>query len=81
LALCSNHHVAFDRHLIWVDPRSRQIELHPKVKDHEEPATSNFIASTLNRLREPTARVDSPRPEMFERRYDHFKRSYDWVAG
>ena len=39
LALCSNHHTAFDRHLIWVEPSSRRVLLHEEV--------SIFVAERL----------------------------------
>lgn len=81
LCLCSNHHDAFDRHLIWVDPDTRGIRLHPTVEAHAgEPAVGAFMASTAERLRDPQPVTARPLPEMFRRRYDYFQERYDWAG-
>ena len=81
LCLCSNHHAAFDRHLVWVDPTDRSIRLHPDVLDDaDNPATTAFISSTRAVVAEPDATAHRPPDEVFERRYEHFTGRYDWAA-
>lgn len=81
LALCPNHHAAFDRHLIWVDPNSRQIRLHPSL--HASSAWNrgamHFVGSTGIQLTPPISAQNSPKPEMFLRRYQYFSGKYSWI--
>lgn len=81
IALCSNHHVAFDRHLVWVDPEHRRLRLHPSV--YAQAITSRparlFVEGTEASLREPAAGAMRPLAEMFRRRYAHFGDGYSWV--
>ncbi len=81
LALCGNHHIAFDRHLIWIHPEERTVKFHPHVEDrkHISPASTHFITSTFERLREPQAPRHRPIPDMFLRRYAHFAEQCDWA--
>lgn len=81
IALCRNHHSAFDNHLIWIDPNSYELLLHPIF---HETATMNagtqaFITSTYNRLALPVGRRNLPRPDMFVQRYEYFSEKYKWV--
>jgi putative restriction endonuclease len=81
LSLCANHHVAFDRHMIWVDPDNRAIVLHPKIHEQSEskPAVEALIGTTISHLMEPVNSKFRPRTEMFEKRYDHFADRYSWA--
>lgn len=82
LCLCSNHHAAFDRHLVWVAPGDRVIQLHPDVvADADHPATAAFIEATQAALAEPVHAADRPTDEVFERRYDLFSGAYEWAGG
>lgn len=81
LALCSNHHAAFDRHLLWIEPRDRSVKLHPRISsgaEHDE-AARRFSEMTFPQLRSPLSSRNTPRTEMFERRYDFFGEEYSWV--
>ena len=80
LGLCGNHHIAFDRHLIWADPDSLEIQMHPAILDDlAAPATANFVASTFAHLRVPANVGERPDPGMFAARYRHFESRYDWA--
>jgi hypothetical protein len=82
LALCHNHHAAFDTHRIHVDSGSRRISMHPELLAGVEisPACAQFVGGTFKSLASPIDRAHLPHPMMFERRYDHFFDKYDWVA-
>ncbi|GAB3607354.1 hypothetical protein GCM10027413_27630 [Conyzicola nivalis] len=80
VALCANHHLAFDRHFIAVHPGTLEIAFHPSVRErsfHEE-AVANFVASTFDVMRSHD-RGRSPDPQAFEMRYDHFADMYQWL--
>lgn len=80
LALCRNHHGAFDKHLIWVDPSSHQIALHPKILEKADlnSACRSFVNNTSNKLHKPASAGNAPRRKMLEQRYDHFTDAYEW---
>lgn len=81
LSLCENHHRAFDRHLIWVDPASRNLRLHPTLQGPDaSEADSAFVESTFGGLAPPEIEGASPEAEYFEERYAAFKGAYDWVS-
>ena len=77
--LCRNHHAAFDRHQIWVDPSSRAIMYDLSKTDthtHEDVA---FIASTFAHLAEPSDPRLRPASHFFVSRYSSSDGAYDWV--
>lgn len=81
LALCNNHHTAFDQHKIWIDPQSRRLGLHPEIlgaKDRND-ACHHFVESTFTSLTAPAAAETFPRQEMLEKRYRFFDGLYDWA--
>ncbi len=82
LALCGNHHAAFDRHLLWVEPSANTVSIHPLIRSAADQDTTarHFMDSTLPRLRSPAAHHDTPQPEMFARRYEFFETKYDWAT-
>lgn len=82
VALCQNHHAAYDSHRIYVHPDSRRIFLHPTLKATSGMAAANgaFITTTYSRLAEPVGPHDRPKSEMFGLRYTHFSTKYDWVS-
>ncbi len=71
LALCPNHHLAFDRHLIVIDPYSREIQLDVEAfsQGRLEPVPHTFVMTTYPELVPPRDRSAGPRPDMFLRRY------------
>lgn len=80
LALCANHHRAFDRHIVAVRPDTRGVlvrETQFEVVD--VPAAEAFVRTTFDRLARPSVTSAVPRPEMFTRRYQHFPGLYDWI--
>ncbi|WP_187432767.1 HNH endonuclease [Pseudomonas synxantha] len=81
LSLCYNHHRAFDLHLIWVDPNSYEIRLHPSL--HQDAFVSDggrrFVEGTWLRLGLPIFQHHYPLPQMFTARYDYFEDDYSWV--
>ncbi|CAE6916975.1 HNH endonuclease [Paraburkholderia domus] len=81
LALCHNHHAAFDAHHIWVDPETRNIVFNEEVaRGHEEnPALCAFLDTTFPVLAEPALPEQSPRRSMLEARYEFFAGRYDWL--
>jgi hypothetical protein len=83
LALCANHHLAFDKHMVGVDLESSEILLHADIRDQtsDNPAVRAFVEGTYSRLSEPADRAASPRGEMFRRRYDFYLDRYDWMLG
>jgi hypothetical protein len=81
LALCSNHHAAFDSHLIHVSPGTWTVRLHPKLQSGQgmNEACRNFVHTTYAQVRLPSEEVNRPRESMFTRRYDFYTTKYDWV--
>jgi hypothetical protein len=82
LSLCQNHHAAFDQHLIWIDPRTKAIRLHRNLYDEaaHNSGARHFVESTFPVLANANTASNSPRKNMFTKRYDHFPNKYDWVA-
>jgi HNH endonuclease len=81
LALCANHHLAFDKHLVAIDPESFGIHLHNDIRDQasRNDAVQAFVNGTYARLTEPIDRSASPRAQMFQMRYDFCVDQYDWL--
>lgn len=81
LALCHNHHAAFDLHKIWVDPRSRRVSYHPEVVQQasSQPALRSFVKGTFGELALPLEGNNRPKEEMFRARYKFYAGSYEWA--
>lgn len=82
LALCANHHRAFDRHLVGVDPNSGQLRLHDLVlaAASSNSAAAAFSDGTFEALAQPIDPRARPASEMFVRRFEHFEGQYNWLA-
>lgn len=82
LALCPNHHLAFDRHLVAVDIDTRAIVFHPAVIDQApgNRAVQALVNGTFDRLAEPTGPGLRPMGEMLRRRYEHYADYYRWMG-
>lgn len=80
IALCANHHLAFDRHQIAVLPPSMDVLFRSDILDQaeEDPVARAFVESTFSVLRPPLpdAYVD---PEMLVLRYEHYADKYGWL--
>lgn len=82
LALCGNHHAAFDKHKIWVHPETRKISIHPELHGRKKNATcERFLKDTAGALAEPPDPLNRPRAEMFSRRYAYYEKHYTWISG
>jgi hypothetical protein len=81
LALCGNHHAAFDRHLLWIEPGNRSVKIHSAILSAagEDETARQFVEMTSPQLRSPASSDDEPRAEMFHKRYDFFGMKYDWA--
>jgi hypothetical protein len=82
IALCHNHHAAFDAHMIFVNPNTRTISLHSELKlgASRSTACETFVRMTFGQLREPSVSKHRPHREMFERRYSFFDPRYHWAS-
>ena len=83
LALCANHHLAFDKHMVGVKPESSEIVLHTDIRDQapDNPAVRAFIDGTYSQLSEPVDRSTRPRADMFTMRYEFYLERYTWMPG
>jgi len=81
IALCSNHHGAFDKQLIHVNAQSRIISMHPGLMAMatNKEACRRFIDTTYVGLARPKVTTSDPRSDMFEKRYKHYGFSYAWA--
>jgi hypothetical protein len=81
LALCHNHHSAFDKHYIWIDPVSHDVKMKPDILDFAttDAAAKTFTDNTGTRLVTPSSTAKRPRANMFTSRYEHFNGCYDWA--
>ena len=83
LALCGNHHLAFDKHVLGVRTETFEIVFHEEILEQASgsPAVAALIDGTFDRLAQPTERAVRPKPEMFAQRYEFYVDSYEWLAG
>ncbi len=81
LALCANHHLAFDRHLIAVHPGNLVILFRDDVLEqaNESDAVHALVHSTYHYLATPADGSVAPRPQMLKQRYQHFIDHYAWL--
>ena len=81
LALCPNHHAAFDRHMVWVEPGSLRILLHPELVAAVAGSTAAkaFVEATLPSLRLPRSTAACPSDSSLTARYAFFDDAYAWV--
>ncbi len=81
VALCRNHHRAFDTHRIYVDPDTLAVKQHRSILKiaQTDPAVRLFSEGTAASLRLPKAHADRPRPSMFRARSTYFSDQYKWA--
>jgi len=81
LALCANHHLAFDNHRVAVNLETSEILVHREIREQVDtsPAVQAFVSGTFARLADPVDPDAAPRPQMFQRRYGFFVEQYDWM--
>lgn len=80
IALCHNHHSAFDAHKIWIGPDLRLIV----APDYEERGNHDtrdlrFLRQTSASLRVPIVRSERPKLAMLKARYEFYEAAYKWA--
>jgi len=82
VALCDNHHRAFDGHKIWVHPQRRILKVHPNILQHarQDTRSRSFLDTMFQQLASPLDQANSPDAQMFVERYGYFEGNYEWVA-
>jgi hypothetical protein len=82
LALCGNHHLAFDRHVLGVRSETLEIVFHSAILDQmsSSPAVEALVQGTFGRLAEPRVASARPKPEMFDRRCEYYVDNYAWLT-
>lgn len=82
IALCENHHRAFDRHRIWVHPELRHVKIHPTIIQHaqNDARSKAFLETMFPQLANPVNQAHVPSQRMFDERYSYFEGYYEWVA-
>lgn len=82
LALCRNHHRAFDLHRIAVDSGSGRILVHRDLvaASKSDPALERFLGGTFADLAAPTDPSMAPKAEMFEKRYGFYGERCAWLG-
>jgi len=80
LALCANHHLAFDRYLVAVHPGDRSVYFRQDVlvAAASDDGARALVDSTLPALR-PSAAHARPRADMFIQRYAFYADDYGWL--
>lgn len=80
LALCHNHHSAFDAHNLWI-AADYTIRISPALATaaRVEEESANFLERTRSELWTPPYAPNKPRREMLEQRYAYYEDRYDWA--
>ena len=83
IALCGNHHLAFDKHLLGVRQDTAEIVFHETIlaQMSASAAVASLVDGTFERLAEPIVPTARPKPEMFSLRYEFFGDRYEWLNG
>lgn len=81
LALCANHHRAFDRHQLAVIPEDMRIVCHSEIRERatENDAAQLFVKGTYDTLRPTERGIGSADPNMLQRRYEYYSTDYEWL--
>lgn len=80
IALCHNHHSAFDSHNIWLNSNySIQIRQEYINGTMGKPESRRFIEQTRRELLLPHTVGDRPRREMLVARYNYYEEAYRWA--
>lgn len=80
IALCHNHHAAFDAHQLWVGS-DYAIRIRPEFLESAKAseASQRFLQQTRSTLLVPAARHERPRPAMLQERYGYYQEHYEWA--
>lgn len=81
IALCCNHHTAFDAHKIWIDPKSFSVKFHPELVAlaKADPVVLRFLNTTFEAMAIPSEAAAKPRAAMFDERYKYYEERYEWA--
>ena len=81
IALCRNHHRAFDTHRLHIDATTYHVRKHPSILSAVagDAAVRNFSDRTLPILAVPSSAALRPSPAMLQARKAFFKREYGWL--
>ena len=82
LSLCPNHHLAFDRHIVAVQPETREILFSPMVHSQVDdiPAMRAFVQGTFARLADAQEKRARPTAQIFIDRYSFYHPEYEWMG-
>ncbi len=78
IALCHNHHSAFDRHRIWVNS-DFSIQVASNWAPANEPESQRFVEQTFQTMTVPGVVAHRPRRTMLIARYQHYALDYRWA--
>jgi hypothetical protein len=80
LALCHNHHSAFDSFNIWIDS-DYSVRIKPDFTDSAagQRESAAFLESTRPALWVPREANRRPRPTMLAGRYEYYEQAYEWA--
>ncbi len=80
MALCHNHHAAFDAHQLWI-ASNYAIHQSPRLSEaaRGSKASSLFLEQTRATLLLPAAKKHRPKRDMFKRRYEYYVDQYGWA--
>lgn len=80
LALCPNHHAAFDSHDLWIDPETLNRAFSPRyvAAAAQSPAMNAFVQTTFASIALPAEVLHRPNADMLEMRYEYYSGKYDW---
>jgi hypothetical protein len=81
VALCHNHHAAFDHHRLYVMPETLRVAFDPAILTltHDDHAVAAFVGGTRAEVRRPTFPASFISDEMLIKRYKYFAGHYDWL--
>lgn len=80
LALCANHHLLFDAHLLAIKSTTNEILRSPRLGElvQNNLAMNEFINNTFEKIAQPT-NGQGLDPAMLNQRYAHFGDAYGWL--
>lgn len=78
IAMCHNHHSAFDAHKIWINS-DFTIRINPTLRAGANEESARFLEQTRTTLFVPPVARFQPRRDMLVSRYDYYPSQYDWA--
>lgn len=81
VALCANHHRAFDRHQVTVLPNDLRVVFRPDVLQRASTGRAErvFLDGTFEFLANPRRAIHAPDPRYVEARHEHYAAEYEWL--